>query len=350
MIANYLYKSAFGFIFLSLLVSCGSKEKAAPGKAAKRPDPSLDVFIAKTESFVDEIEVPGTIVANEVTEVYPEVSGRLIQLNVNEGKTVEKGALLAKIYDGELSAQLKKLESQLAIAKSNEARAARLLQIQGISQNDYDATLLNLRNIEADINLVKTDIERTEVRAPFSGRLGLRNISPGAYVTPATVIATINQVSELKIDFSIPEKYIGHLTEGQIVHFTVQGSSEVFSAKVYASGSNVEVNNRNLMLRARVLGSTKGLVPGVFAKVQIGFKSNNNAIFVPSQAVMPTAKGKRVILYKNGTAVFNDVEIGARDSARVEIVSGIKSGDTILASGMMTTKENATIKIGRIID
>lgn len=343
-------RNILGLTFLALLVSCGAKKEDTPNRNAKRIAPSLDGYIVKTESYAELIEVPGTVVANEVTEIYPEVSGRLIRLNVAEGKTVGKGTLLAKIYDGDLVAQLNKLKSQLAIAKSNEARASQLLGIQGISQNDYDATLLNLNNINADIALVQTQIARTEVRAPFSGRLGLRNISPGAYVTPSTVIATINQVSELKVDFSIPEKYIGKISEGQVVHFTVQGSAEQYSAKVYATESNVEVNNRSLVLRARVFGRTAGLVPGAFAKVKIGFSPNNNAIFVPSQSVQPTARGKEVILVRNNKAVLNEVEVGARDSARVEIVSGLRVGDTILASGMMTTKENSEVKIGRIIE
>lgn len=349
MILNCTCKNILGLTLLSFLISCGSKKDDPQNKASKRVAPSLDGYIVKTESYAELMEVPGTIVANEVTEIYPEVSGRLVRLNVAEGKTVGKGTLLAKIYDGDLVAQLNKLRSQLAIAQSNENRASQLLEIQGISKNDYDVTLLNLNNIKADINLVQTQMERTEVRAPFSGRLGLRNISQGAYVTPATVIATINQVSELKVDFSIPEKYIGRVSEGQVVHFTVQGSNLVYAAKVYATESNVEINNRSLVLRARVFGKTTGLVPGAFAKVKIGFDPNNNAIFVPSQSVQPTARGKQVILVRNGKAVLNEVEIGARDSARVEIVSGLKAGDTVLASGMMTTKENSEVKIGRII-
>jgi len=305
--------------------------------------------VIKTESYSELIEIPGSIVANEATEIHSEVSGRIVGLYISEGRAVSKGALLAKIYDGDLQAQSKKLQSQLAIAKSNENRASQLLKIQGISKNDYDITLLNLNNIQADINLIKTEIFRSEVRAPFSGKIGLKNISPGAYVTPATVIATINQVSELKLDFSIPEKYIGRIGTGQIVHFTVQGNDHEYAAKVYATESNVEMNNRSLMLRARVFGNTAGLVPGVFAKVKIEFIPNSMAIFVPSQSVVPTAKGKQVVLFRDGKAVFNDVEIGTRDSARVEITAGVKVGDTILASGLMTLKPEAEVKVGRLI-
>lgn len=342
------YFLSIAFVCL-LALACKEKKDASKNGFSKKPTPSLEGYIIKTESYSDLIEVPGTVVANEVTEIHPEVSGRVVHLNIAEGKTVGKGTLLAKIYDGDLQAQLKKLNSQLAIAKSNENRASQLLKIQGISKNDYDVTLLNLNNILADIHLIKTEISRTEVRAPFSGRLGLKNISSGAYITPASVIATINQMSEMKLDFSIPEKYLGSVGVGQVVHFTIQGSDHDYSAKVYATESNVEINNRSLMLRAKVFGKTDGLMPGAFAKVKIGFIPNAHAVFVPSQAVFPTAKGKQVVLFRDGKAIFNDVEIGIRDSARVEITRGVKVGDTILASGLMTTKPNAEVKISKII-
>lgn len=351
MIVQSICKIIISVSLVCLFAACGSKKEDAKAKTGQqRAIPKLEGYIVSTEAFAELVEVPGSIVANEVTEIRPEVSGRLVQLNISEGKPVGKGALLARIYDGDLQAQLKKLQSQLAIAQSNETRASRLLEIQGISRNDYDATVLNLNNIRADIDVVKTQIYRTEVRAPFSGKLGLRNISPGAYVSPADVIATINQVSELKLDFSIPEKYIGQMGVGQIVSFTVQGSDQVYSAKVYATESNVGVDNRSLLVRARVQGKTAGLVPGTFAKVKIGFAPNSNAIFVPSQSVIPTIKGKQVILAQDGKAMYQDVEIGARDSARVEIVKGLKPGDTVLTTGIMTTKPGATIEIGKIVN
>lgn len=350
MILNCAYKNFISIPIVCLLtISCGEKKDASKKSAAKRPVPTLEAYIVKKEPYAELIEIPGSIVANEVTEIHPEVSGRVVQLNIAEGKTVGKGAVLAKIYDGDLQAQLKKLQSQLAIAQSNEDRASQLLKIQGISKSDYDAALLNLNNIRADIDVIKTEISRTVVHAPFAGKLGLKNISPGAYVTPATIIATINQVIELKLDFSIPEKYIGKIENGQLVNFTVQGSDEVYAAKVYATESNVEINNRSLIVRARVFGKTAGLVPGAFAKVQIGFAPDNNAMFVPSQSIIPTIKGKQIILFRNGKAVYTDVETGARDSARVEITKGLKVGDTVLTSGIMTTKNDAEIKIGKLV-
>lgn len=339
------------YILASLLfavAACGG-DKKKNAKPAQKPAPKLDAYIVRTESFAENIEVPGSVIANEVTEIRPEVSGRIVKLNVAEGRYVSKGALLAKIYDGDLQAQLKKLQVQLGIAKNNEGRASQLLNIQGISRQDYDVALLNYNNIKADIDIIRAEISRTEVRAPFSGKIGLRNISPGAYVTPTTIIATINQVSDLKLDFSIPEKYTGNVDVGQIVDFTVQGSDQKYNARVIATQSNVDVMNRSLMVRGKIMGNTRGLIPGAFAKVQIGFSPDNNAIFVPSQSVVPTARGKQIILYRNGKAIFNDVETGARDSSRVEIIKGLTVGDTILVTGIMTTKPDAKINIGKIV-
>lgn len=349
MISKYVRQTIISATIACLFAACGSKKQEAKSKPSQRTAPRLAAYIVSTQSFADVIEVPGSIVANEVTEIRPELSGRIVQLYIAEGRSVGKGALLAKIYDGDLQAQLKKLQSQLAIAQTNENRASRLLDIQGISRNDYDITLLNLNNIRADIDLVKTQIYRTEIRAPFSGKLGLRNVSPGAYVSPADVIATINQVSDLKLDFSIPEKYVGNIENGQLVDFTVEGSDKAYTARVYATESNVGITNRSLLVRARVNGATAALVPGAFAKVKLGFAANTNAIFVPSQSVVPTIKGKQVILYRDGKAVFSDVEIGARDSARVEVTRGLKVGDTILTTGIMTTKPGAKVEIGEIV-
>lgn len=175
MIVQPISKIIISTLFVCLFAACGSKKGDPKAKAGQqRATPKLEGYIVSAEAFSELVEVPGSIVANEVTEIRPEVSGRLVQLHIAEGKPVGKGALLAKIYDGDLQAQLNKLQSQLAIAQSNETRASRLLEIQGISRNDYDATVLNLNNIRADIDLVKTQVYRTEVRAPFSGKLGLR--------------------------------------------------------------------------------------------------------------------------------------------------------------------------------
>lgn len=310
----------------------------------------VDAYIVKTESFQENVEVPGTVVANEVAEIHPEVSGRIVQLNVVEGKYVSKGALLAKLYDGDLRAQLNKLQVQLALAKKTEERQAQLLKIQGISQQDYDISLLQVNSLNADIGILQTSISKTVVRAPFSGKIGLQKVSPGSYVTPASVIATISQTDQLKLDFSVPEKYTGQIRTGQLVSFTIEGSKKQLQAKVVATESNVMETTRTLTVRAAITTKDEALIAGAFAKVQLSFEPDPNTILIPTQAVLPQARGKKVILYKGGTAVFADVVTGVRDSARVQITEGLKAGDTVVVTGLLSVRPEAKIQIGKIVN
>ncbi len=294
--------------------------------------------------------MPGSILANEATEINPEVSGRIVKLNIAEGRYVQKGTLLAKLYDADLQAQLKKLQVQLEIAKTNEERSSQLLEIQGISKADYDASLLNVNNINADIDIIRTDISRTEIRAPFSGQVGLKNISPGAYVTPTTVIAVINKTDQLKLDFTVPEKYTRNIKVGQVVSFTFEGSAKKYTAKITATESSVAENTRSLKVRSMVQTKDDQLLPGAFAKVQLNFAPDPNTILIPSQAVIPQARTKRVITYNNGVANFTEVSTGVRDSARIQVTEGLKPGDTVVLTGLLSIRPEGKLKINKIVN
>ena len=338
--------------FIVLLAACGKKEKkkAETTGPARQTVMRVDGYVVKPELFGENIEVPGTILANETTEIHPEVSGKVVRLNVAEGKYVTRGSLLAKLYDGDLRAQLNKLQIQLSIAQKTEERQAQLLKIQGISQQDYDLSLLQVNNLRADIDIIRTSISKTEIRAPFNGKLGLKNISPGAYVTPSTIVAVINQTDQLKLDFSVPEKYTGQIKTGQIVSFTFEGSKKKFGAKVIATESGVTENTRSLSVRAIVMSKDPALLPGAFAKVELSFDPDPNAILIPTQAVLPQARGKKVIVYDNGIAKFTDVTTGVRDSSRVQITEGLKPGDTIVVTGLLSVRPEGKIQIGKIIN
>ena len=345
-------------LFVSVfLLSCGNTTKddrtASPaGRSGpgRQTTIGVDAYIAYPTTVTEKIEVPGTLIANESTDIHPEISGRLVALNVVEGKFVTKGTLLAKIYDGDLEAQLKKSEVQLDIAKTNEQRSAQLLKIQGISQADYDASVLNVSNIQADIDVTKADITKTEIRAPFNGKLGLRNISPGAYVSPTTVLASIQQVDLLKLDFTVPEKYTPQMKLGRAVSFNIEGSGKTYNARVMATESSIAENTRTLTVRALVENKDATLVPGSFARVSLSFDPNKNALMIPTQAVIPQARGKQVVVCKNNLANFVNVTTGIRDSARVEVLSGLQPGDTVVITGLLSVKPNGNIRINRVIN
>jgi membrane fusion protein (multidrug efflux system) len=341
-------------IFFTGFISCKSKssekkttQSTQQGGRQQGPQ-KVDVIIAAPQKITQSIEVPGTLTAAEVTEVHPEISGRLTMLNVREGAYVSKGSLIAKLYDADLQAQLRKLQAQLNIANQTASRLSQLLNIQGISRQDYDMAVLNANNIRADIEIVRTNIARTLVRAPFSGKLGLKEVSVGAYVTPQTIITVIRKTSDLKLDFTIPERYISQAKPGTMVFFTVAGSDNRHAAKIMATESGITENTRSLNIRSTVVGNDPDLVPGAFANVILDF-APDITIMVPSQAIIPQARGKKIVLYKNGTATFTDVVTGVRDSSNVQIVSGINAGDTIITTGLMSVKPNAKVSIKNIM-
>lgn len=344
----------FNITLLALIIvlaSCGGKkDKEKPATSPRNAVTRVDVFVVKTSPFVENIEIPGSILANEVTEIHPEISGRIVQLNVAEGKFVSRGTLLAKLYDADLQAQLKKIQIQLSIAQKTEERQKQLLDIQGISQQDYDLSLLNVNNLRADIDIIRTDITRTEIRAPFSGKLGLKSISPGAYVTPTNIIAVINQTDQLKLDFSVPEKYTNQVKMAQVVTFGYEGSPKQYSAKVIATESNVTQNTRSLAVRALVIDKDAQLIPGGFAKVKLSFDPDPNAILIPSQAVLPQARGKKVVLMNGGVAKFVDITTGVRDSARVQVTEGLKAGDSVVLTGLLSIRPEGKIQLNKIVE
>lgn len=332
-----------------LLFSCkGSDKKEAAAAAPKPQAMKVEGYIVKTMTVTDKAELPGTIIPNEETEIHPEISGRLVYLNLNEGKVVGKGTLLAKIFDGDLQAQLKKLNVQLAVAEQTVSRMGELRKIDGVSQQEYDLSALQVNTIKADMEIVRTNISRTEIRAPFSGTLGLKNISAGAYISPATTLTTIRQNNQLKLDFTLPEKFTNSFTIGQLVNFSTEGNSKTYTAKVIAAESGVAENTRSLNIRAVVTNNDGKLLPGTFAKVATNFNTDPNGLMVPSQSILPQARGKKVILYRGGIASFADVVTGLRDSAFVQIISGVKEGDTVITSGLMSLKPDAKVSITKI--
>jgi membrane fusion protein (multidrug efflux system) len=347
------FKLFFGptlLIISSVIISCNDKKKDTPPAAAQMQQQVItaDAMIITTQPISADIEIPGTILANETTEIHPEVSGRVVQLNIREGSVTGKGALLAKLYDGDLQAQLRKLEVQLKIAEQTEERQAQLIKIQGISQQEYDLSVLQVSNLKADIDIVKEGIRKTEVRAPFNGKLGLRNISEGAFVTSSTIITTISQVNQLKLQFNVPEKYGSQLKNGQPVNFTIDGSSKTFTANIIASEVKMDENTRSLALRALVKNSDPALIPGVFAKVKIVLGKTDNAIMIPTIVVQPLGRKKLVYVYHGGKSMPADITTGVRDSSNVQVLTGLNIGDTVITTGLLFLRPGADVKLKKV--
>jgi membrane fusion protein, multidrug efflux system len=353
---NYFGRRFYAFILVLLLAAgCSKKKKQGPPAAGgpnnkKGPVAAVDVYIVRASDMTEQLEMPGTLLATESTDIKSELSGRLVYLNISEGKWVTQGTVLARLYDGDLQAQLRKLQVQLKAAQINEERQAKLLKIESISRQDYDLSLLQVNTIKADMDIVRTSLARLAIRAPYSGRLGLKKISPGAYITPADVLTTLRKTDQLKLDFTIPDKYASMIKPGQEIAFADEASGRRYPARVMATESAISEENRYLQVRALVQGSNQGLIPGSFARVVMNTEPSVQTVKIPTQAILPQARGKRAILYRNGVAVFKDITTGNRDSSFAEVTYGLQAGDTVLVTGLMGTRPDAKIKINKIIN
>ena len=327
----------FILFFIPGLISCGHKTE----KSKERPPVVVDVLIAQKAHFPSSIEVNGETLSEEMIELHPEVNGRLTYLNMPDGATVQKGTVLAKINDADLQAQLEQQKVQLVLAIKTEQRLKELLTVNGINQSDYDAALSQVNTINANIKVLKTQIDKTVVRAAFGGKLGLRQVSPGAYVTPQTLLGTLSESDNIKIDFTVPEFYSSLVKVGNTVNIQTNESDDKQPAVISAIEPQINVATRNLKVRARM--NNAKINPGTFVKVLLD--KDEEGIVVPSDALIPDASSNQVVLIKKMKAVFVSVETGIRNADAVEITQGIIQGDTIVVSGVLFVRPNALVKV-----
>ncbi len=315
------------------------------GPAIKNKVLQVNGFIVQPRELENSVLTSGTLIASENIDLHAQVSGVITGLNLKEGSFVNKGTLLVKFFDDDLQAQHKKLEAQKETAEKTEKRMKQLLAINGVGEQEYDNASTQLKVVLADIENIKAQIEKTETRAPFSGMLGLKNISQGAYITPATTIASLQQINPLKVDFTIPEKYSSSVGNGDPVKFTVAGFSKTFVAKVSAIEPQVDENTRSIKVRAIVQNNDAKLFPGAFANIDLGLKKINNALMIPTQCIIPDMRSKKVVVVKNGAADFRIVETGIRGDSLIQITKGLNAGDTVVTSALLFIKPKMTLKV-----
>lgn len=332
-------------ILLPKLLSSSSKENN--NLTGNKPDQIISVkaYIIKPETVDNKVLTTGTILANEEVELRSEVSGKITKILFKEGSYVNKGDLLIKINDSDLQAQLRRAESKVKLSEEKEFRQKQLRDGNLISQEEYDNTLGELNVNKADYDLIKAQIDKTEIRAPFSGVVGLRSVSEGSYVTTSTVMAKLQNLSSIKVDFSIPERYSTSVKTGDNLDFRISGSNTHFNAKIYAIEPKIDPGTRTLKIRAICGTYYSELIPGAFANVELNLKQISDAILVPTVSIVPELKGQRVYLYKNGTVVAQKVDIGIREETKVQILFGLTAGDTVITSGILQVKPKSKVKI-----
>jgi len=316
-----------------------STDKSSKKDPKEKKQKKVEAYVVKPSLLITEISVSGSLMAYETVDLKNEVAGRVVMINLPEGKFVRKGTLLVKLFDDDLQATLKKLQSQLAIQQQVYNRQSELVKVNGITQNDYDQTGLQLNSLKADIEVEKTMIRKTEVRAPFDGVIGLRSISIGAIITPSTQLATIRTENKIKIDFSVPEKYSSAIKTGMKVKFTMSNNQKAYDATVIATEEGIDTSTRNLKVRAIVNGQSKDFISGAFANVTLRLNENKNALLIPTQSIIPQEDNKTVIVAREGKAHFVTIKTGIRQASNIEIVDGLQVGDSIVTSGLQFLKE-----------
>jgi membrane fusion protein (multidrug efflux system) len=322
-------------------------EGGGGGKGAgNKSGPMLvDGIVVKTQSFENALEITGSLEANEAVSLHGEVSGLVKGIYFKEGGNVRKGQLLVKINDLDIQAQLQEALTKQNLSATNENRAKQLLAKGAISREEYDASLAELQSLKAQAQLVRAQLAKTSILAPFSGRIGLRSISEGEYLTPATVIANLLSTNPIKVNFSVPEKYAGQIKMNSAISFTKAGTKKVFTGKVFAIEPGINAETRTLHIKALAPNADGELLPGSFAKIKLALNMLNDAILIPNEAIIPVENGKVVFITKNGKAKQVEVEAGSRTDKNIVITSGLSVGDTVLTSGSMALKPESPVKV-----
>jgi membrane fusion protein (multidrug efflux system) len=353
---KHLKRSLIILVILALLVFIVGRragwfeaQKKETGPMQSGPEVlSLNAVVLAEGGLTDLIVATGTVLADEQVNLSAEVSGRITSIRFTEGAPVNKGDLLATINDAELLAQIEKNKFTLKLAEEREARQRTLLSREAVSQEVYDKALTDLNTVQAESAVLEAQLMKTRIKAPFSGTVGLRQVSEGAYVTPGQRIATLTRTQPVKIEFSVPERFAGSVKKGSRIQFTIEGNSESLEAAVYAVEPRIDPLTRALTVRALYPNRRNELNPGSFARVEFNLSHMENALTVPAQAIVPELGGNKVFVYRSGVAREVKVAIGIRTSNAVQILDGLATGDTVITTGILQVREGMPVTIDQL--
>jgi len=347
-IPNWIIVLTVIVVLISLKFVFFAKKEQGPGAGAKgKPSGPIAVnyFVAQTFQFNNNVYTTGKIGAINEIELKPEISGKVTAIYFKEGETVNKGEPILKINDADLQAQLQKNKIQVKLSEEKVTRLQKLLTISGISKEEFDIQENELASLKADEALIAAQLSKTNITAPFSGVIGLKNISEGAYVSPTQVIASLVQVKPLYIEFSIPEKYSSSVKKGLNIQFTSENeSAKTFTAQIYALEPKIDEATKTLRGRAMYNGN-ETFYPGTFVKVYVDLGKTSNSIMIPTQSVIPILKGQKVFVSKNGMAQEVKVITGIRTEDKIQVIEGLNVGDTVLTTGLMSVKKDSKLKL-----
>lgn len=322
--------------------------KIGPPKGPMAQKVAVKLYQVNPESLSDKITATGTILPNEEVDIRSELSGRITQLNFKEGSKVRKGQLLLAVNADEMQAEIKKLESNRKLYQDMEKRQRTLLDKEYISLQEYEQAKNQLSITLADLQAQRASLAKAYIRAPFDGVIGLREVSQGGYITPTTPIAKLVDISPVKINFTIPGRYIQQIKVGDEITFTMEGDATAYKANIYAIEPNIDPATRTVQVRARYANNNEEVKPGAFVKISLALKEIEEAILIPSEAIIPEADGHLVYLAKDGKAVPKQVKIGLRSESMIQILEGLAPGDSVIRSGILQVRPGSVLDIQEV--
>ncbi len=340
-----------GLLAWPKLRASGPEEPPSGARGPQAAD--VTAYVVAAVPMRERIRATGSLLADEAVDLAAEASGRVTRIAFREGSRVRRGQLLLTLNDAELRAQRERLRYRIELATTREDRQRRLLDIGGVSQDEYEGALGELNVLRAELALVDAQIAQTQVRAPFGGVIGLRYVSEGAFVSPQTRIATLQRLSPMKLEFAVPERYAGRVALGSDVVFTTAGAGAdgtggTFRGTVYAAEPRVDLDTRALVIRARVENPGGRLLPGAFADVELVMDELPRALPVPAVAVISEMGGKRVWTVVDGKAASRSVETGVRTEEAVQVVDGLAPGDTVITGGLQALRPGQPVRVTEV--
>ena len=336
--------SVFIVSFVTLaMAGCSRTETTHSAKARDQKQP-VEVVEVSRQDMAETLSVVGTLAPNESAGLRAEVAGLVKAISFDEGQKVKQGDVLMKIDDSELRTQLSQAEARFRLGELNLARSQNLVETKTIPQSEFDRASTEFASSQAELALLKVRLEKTELKAPFDGVIGSRSISVGDYLNASTIVTTIDDLSRLKIEFQVPERFLAKVQTG--TKFTVaarskEGRPQSTAGEVYFVSAIIERATRSTQVKGLMVNPPPGLKPGMFANVDLILDVRKDVLTVPEGAILTTPTATRVIAVRakggDNTAEFVDVNLGLRSKGVVEIapVKGtLEPGDKVVSSGV----------------
>ncbi len=327
----------------------GTTTTAAPRQGSAQAPIPVDIRTVTTGAVRQQIEAVGSLRSDESVVLRPEIAGRVSEILFDEGQPVKRGAPLLRLDAAIARAQVNQARASVTLSRANFGRAKELADRGAGTQRTLDEAQAKLSSDEAALALAQATLEKSTINAPFDGIVGLRQVSVGDYVNPGQTIANIESVEQLKVDFRIPEIYAQLIAAGQAIRVRLDGfPGATFDGSVYAIDPAIDPNGRAVILRARLPNADKKLRPGMFARVTLIVEERPNAVLIPETALMPMGRDVFAFRVIDGKAVQTKLRTGLRRAGEVEVLEGLKAGDSIVAEGAQKLRDGQFVRVSKL--